>query len=124
MRRWGTLVALVLALTGCGGGGPVSEIDFDLDEYTIEASGSVLAAGSVGMTLTNLGDLPHTIVISTLDGDVLAASDVVGAGESARFVADLGPGEYEFTCRIVAEFDGVLIDHYELGMVTRLSVAG
>lgn len=116
------LLTMALFTTACGGGDPVSETDLILSEYAIEPGSSTLAAGQVTFVLDNVGELPHTVVISTLSGDVVAASDVVQSGEASEFTVDLDPGEYDFTCRIVAQFDGELIDHYELGMVDRLRV--
>ena len=118
------LVTAVALLGACGEATPVTSIDIDLDEYSIDSSSGLVLEGPVTMSLANVGELPHTIVVSTLDGTVVAASEVVPAGETGQFVARLQPGAYEFTCRIVAEFDGALVDHYELGMVTRVDVAG
>lgn len=125
MRRLVLTVIVAGAILGaCGEATPVTSIDIDLDEYSIDSSSGVLLEGPVTMSLANVGERPHTIVVSTLDGTVVAASGVVPAGETGEFIARLQPGVYEFTCRIVAEFDGELVDHYELGMVTRVEVAG
>jgi len=115
-------LALLLVLSACGGGKPVSEAYVVLDEYSIDPDGRLLAAGQISLALDNVGELPHTLVVSHASGEVVVASDIVQPGESSAFTVTLDPGEYEFTCRIVAEFDGQLVDHYELGMVISVTV--
>ena len=117
-------VGLLLALSSCGAADPVSRSDINLSEYNIDLAHSSFAAGELSLTLENQGELPHTIVISADDGVVVAASDIVEVGMSSTFTVALDPGEYEFTCRIVAVLDGELIDHYELGMVESVTVEG
>ena len=118
------LAIVVILGTSCGPADLSNEIKLDLTEFTIGGTDSLLAAGAIEVTGRNLGELPHTLAISTVDGEVITGSDVIAVGESGIVSVTLSPGEYEFTCRIVAEFEGELVDHYELGMVETVTVVG
>ena len=118
------VAATVLLGSACGAGTPVSSAQFDLGEFTIDGENLVLAAGSIDLAISNVGEIPHTVVISRVGGKVITGSEVIQSGESGSLAVTLAPGEYEFTCRIVAEFDGALVDHYELGMVETVTVVG
>ena len=124
VRMMRLVAATVLLGSACGAGTPVSSARFDLGEFTIDGENLVLAAGPIDVAINNVGELPHTIVISSVGGEVITGSDVLQGGESGLVVVTLPPGEYEFTCRIVAEFDGALVDHYELGMGETVTVVG
>lgn len=125
------LLALILVaatlLSGCTSpqatpwfGGPIH-----LHEYAIEPEASVWAQGRVVLEVQNQGEYSHTLVISKHDGTVVAASAVIGPGKASQLVVDLEPGTYELTCRIVVETqDGQIIDHFEHGMHTKITVQG
>lgn len=129
MKR--SLLALILVavtlLSGCASsraapwsGGPIH-----LDEYTIEPEASTWAQGPVLLEVENQGEYSHTLVISKHDGTVVSASAVIGPGEVSPLGVDLEPGTYELTCRIVVETeDGQIIDHFERGMHTEITVQG
>ena len=120
-RRLVTL-ALVLALCGCAGA--TAGDGFELSEFSIGGPGS-LDAGVNTIAVTNDGKYTHTLVITDVSGRVVAATSLVEPGETARLDVDLAPGQYSFTCRIVAEDpDGNIVDHYEAGMSSLIDVAG
>lgn len=125
MRLWLTALAL-LVVSGCtGGGAAVSAASVELYEPVIETSEDTFAAGEISLALTNTGRFPHTLVVTTDSGHVVTATDLIASGESIDLVVDLEPGTYHFTCRIVAQLDdGSLLDHYEAGMSTSVTVAG
>ena len=59
----------------------------------------------------------RTLEVTTNEGEVIAATDLIQPGHTTTLAVDLQPGTYQVSCRIVAENDeGQLIDHYELGM--------
>ncbi len=115
------LVAAV-ALGACGGSRELlPEHEVDLFEFGIETAAEWGNAAPV--TVRNSGEFPHTLVVSRDDGEVVFASDVIAAGDSAVVRLDLEPGEYELSCRLVAQTsDGVLVDHFEEGMRADLVV--
>jgi uncharacterized cupredoxin-like copper-binding protein len=114
--------ALVVALCGCDGA--TAGDGFELTEFSIGGPGS-LDAGVNTIAVTNDGKYTHTLVITDASGQVVAATSLIEAGETASLDVDLVPGEYSFTCRIVAEGpDGNIVDHYEEGMSSLVDVAG
>lgn len=124
MKRLAAIVVLVVA--GCSGGGTaVSAASVELYEPVIAPSADTFAAGEIALTLDNTGEFAHTFVVTTDMGRVVTATDLIPSGETVDLVVDLAPGTYQFTCRIVAELpDGSLLDHYEAGMNTTVTVTG
>ena len=118
------VVALVVIGGACSATEPLSQVDLTVSEWSIDSSGTAIASGPVSIDVDNVGEFPHTVVVSTRSGEVISASDVIPAGESGSFSIDLEPGAYEFNCRIVAEFEGELLDHYQLGMLRTFTVEG
>jgi len=120
-RRLGAL-ALVLALCGCAGA--TTGDGYELTEFSIGGPGSLDAGGNT-IAVSNDGKYAHTLVITDASGQVVAATSLVDPGETASLDVDLAPGQYNFTCRIVAEDpDGNIVDHYEAGMSSLVDVAG
>ena len=72
--------------------------------------------------MINSGEIGHTLVVADADGNVIDATDLISSGEEIEFTLDLPPGNYEFSCRIVAQVEGVLFDHYQDGMFTEVRV--
>ena len=121
MRRSLVLVA-VLAIVSCQGA-TGSSAEIDLTEFEIHPSLSSFQAGTVALEVVNEGEYGHTLVITDAGGHVLSAGEVIEAGESSTLSIDLVPGNYFFTCRIVAQDDeGNVIDHYEMGMSADVTV--
>lgn len=121
--RWRILaVGTLLALSACGGSQSLlPEHDVDLFEFGIQSAAEWSSSGA--LTVTNSGEFPHTLVITQDDGAVVFASDVVAPGETTMARLDLEPGEYELSCRLVAEKeDGDLVDHFEEGMHAELVI--
>lgn len=113
MRR--LLIVAALAITACSTGGPDS-VDIALSEFDVKMQ-STLESGANTLTIRNDGEFGHTVVVANESGDVVAATGLIGGGESGTLKVDLEPGRYEFTCRIVFQGeDGSLSDHYEQGM--------
>lgn len=116
------LVACLVALTvaACGGddddssGAPsasadatltviAEDIDFDQDEYEVEA-------GAVEIVYENAGNIAHTLVIDGVPIELIVRSN----GDVDRGVVDLEPGEYELFCDVPG--------HVPAGMIATLSV--
>ncbi len=120
MRR---LALLLLALAACQTVA-ASSTDVELYEFGIDPGVTTLQAGTVVLTVTNGGEYPHTLVVTDSGGHVVSAGDVVAPGETTSLSVDMGPGDYSFTCRIVAQDDdGNVIDHFEEGMSTGVTVS-
>lgn len=116
MRRALILGAFLFAVAACQGPSG-SSADVEVSEFKIEPSITTFDAGAVTLNVENAGEYGHTLVITDAGGHVLSAGGVIGPGETSRVSIDLAPGQYSFTCRIVAQDDeGNVIDHYEQGM--------
>ncbi|HEX6220970.1 MAG TPA: cupredoxin domain-containing protein [Acidimicrobiia bacterium] len=122
MSRRLVLVVVLLALCGCAGS--TAGDGFELEEFSILGPGD-LDVGNNTITVTNTGMYTHTLVVTDGSGQVVGATSLVQPGETASLDLDLAPGQYSFTCRIVAEDpDGNIIDHYEAGMNALVDVDG
>ena len=124
MRKLGLFVVAALVL-GCGGQFEVQRgtMEIALDEFYIETETPLVGAGSIDLELQNEGEIPHTLVVAANDGTVLAASDAVQPQSQQTLTVRLQPGTYQLTCRIVFRGDdGLLVDHYQEGMGTILTV--
>ncbi|MGH8959101.1 MAG: cupredoxin domain-containing protein [Acidimicrobiia bacterium] len=124
MRRVWLLVVSILLLA-CAGAPAAQrgEMEVELNEFYITPASSLVKAGAVDLKLENDGEIPHTLVVATNDGTVLAASEAVQPEARQTLTVRLQPGTYQLTCRIVFRGDdGVLVDHYQEGMGTVLTV--
>lgn len=99
-----------------------SDVGVSLYEWGIDVTSTQLEAGVVTVTMENTGEFPHTLIVTAADGRVVAASDLLQPGASAELPVAMEPGVYEFTCRIVVEGADSLVDHYERGMVSEVTV--
>ena len=98
-------------------------MEVELNEFYIEPASPLVKAGSIDFELRNGGEIPHTLVVATNDGTVLAASNAVQPEAHETLTVRLQPGTYQLTCRIVFRGDdGRLVDHYQEGMGTLLTV--
>jgi len=124
---------------GWSDAGPTASVDVTMEEYTLTASPTEVAAGTVEITADNEGHLFHELVVVRWDGDpgALPQNDaggadqmqfrqdevgrifdfVAGSGCTARF--DLEPGTYALICNLV---DDGFNPHYSQGMFARLTV--
>lgn len=113
-----------LLLAACGSGSEAGEPVYDLTEFAINGPETTLSDGGA-IRVTNSGEFPHTLVISDSTGQVVAGTDLIQPGEAVELDIALPPGEFQFTCRIVAETpDGDLVDHFEAGMSETVVVEG
>lgn len=121
MRKSLILVA-ALAMVSCQDASG-SSAEIDLSEFEIQPSLSSFETGTVALDVVNEGEYGHTLVITDAGGHVLSAGEVIEAGATSTMSIDLVPGDYYFTCRIVAQDDeGNVIDHYEMGMSAAVTV--
>ena len=138
-RRFGLVgssLALVFALTSCGGG--ATTVAVTLQEFSVLPEESEAPAGEVTFEATNEGpDDPHELVVarSDLAPDALPTAEdgsvdeegegVEVIGEIAEFAPgatetgtfDLEAGIYVLFCNVVEELEGGEVEaHYSLGM--------
>jgi len=107
------VVGLVLASCTATGAGDAT---YDLTEFSITGPDR-LADGVSTITAHNSGEFAHTLVVTTDQGVVVAATDLIQPGDTIAMSVDLPAGMFQITCRIVAQTEeGRLIDHYEAGM--------
>lgn len=122
MRR-SLALALLMLLVGCRSPEATAETSVDLYDGSIEATSTVLQPGPVAIDIANLGAFRHTLVVTTAEGSVVAATDLLESGGTAHLDVTLPPGDYQFTCRIVAtDGEGNVVDHYQIGMVQDVAV--
>jgi len=116
------LAVVLLALCACAGS--TASDSFELSEFSVLGPDH-LDAGENAIAVTNNGLYTHTLVVTDSSGKVVGATSLVQPGETASLDVELAPGQYSFTCRIVAEnSDGNLVDHYEAGMNALVQVGG
>lgn len=133
MKRFSTLVALVLvfslALAGCGGGGPSTNLKVNLTEFMFSPNDFTVPAGQeITLELSNTGSVVHDFIImkhGTSVGDEFGDEDVAniywkaelepGATSTYTFTAPSEPGDYQVVCGVSG--------HYQAGMVATLTVA-
>lgn len=84
-------------------------------EFTIELSGTELAAGTTTFAVTNEGQASHNLVIESADGKELAATEIAPPGGSGTVQVDLPPGEYVVYCAVG--------NHRGLGMERAVTVS-
>ncbi|MBI4295983.1 MAG: cupredoxin domain-containing protein [Chloroflexi bacterium] len=122
------LVALLVALSACGGGssvgsadkgqsgaaaGPVQEIKVAMGDFYYNPGDVTVKSGKVRFVLTNVGATAHRFSIKT-GGTVTATSKNVGAGREGILEVDLQAGTYKLGC--------TLGDHEARGSVGTLTV--
>jgi plastocyanin len=126
------LVALALAVAGCGGdddedeeaspppppaaaGGTTLENPADAGgELAFEKEELTAPAGEVTLVMENPSSLEHNIAVK--DGDIDEKGPVVGEGETSEVTVTLEPGEYTFYCSVPGHEAG--------GMEGTLTVTG
>ncbi len=113
------LLAFVLALAACGGGGESADsgggpvtLDFEGQDIAFDkTSATVNANEQVTINFNNVGTLEHSWVLIPGNADPLtateadalggASSGTVAGGESVSFTFTAPPpGEYQFVCTI------------------------
>lgn len=120
----GVLFGFVLVACATASAEPVKADHVALDEFTIETGGEAWQAGPIRLSVDNVGERDHTLIVSREDGEVVAATDIVEPGDVLEFDVDLGSGTYELTCRIVVEGgNGEIFDHFEQGMHATIEVS-
>jgi hypothetical protein len=121
---------------------PTGVIDVDLQEFTVAADPTTVAAGTIEFVATNNGEETHEIVIARFDGDpgdipvdADGAADesqlpddavigeiegFAGGGKICAAAFDLTPGKYALFCNIVEAEEHEA--HYGMGMFTTFTV--
>lgn len=116
IRRRMVVTLLAVMLAACASAR--ADRPFELTEFSISGP-DVVSSGPSHIDLVNTGSFSHTLVITDQNGQVVAATGLIGPGESGSLDVDLDDGVYSFTCRIVVQnSEGELIDHFEAGMHT------
>lgn len=113
---------MLLLVAGCGSA--AAENGFTLDEGSIDGP-DVVQEGSNDLTIRNVGEFNHTLLITDTGGNVIAATEVLPPGTETVLAVELAEGTYQVSCRLVGQdSEGNIIDHYELGMFKQLEVGG
>lgn len=96
--------AAVLGLAACGGGGasggqPAGSIKVTMTEFHFDPSTLDEKAGKLVFFLVNAGTVQHDMIISDSNGNRVAGSDLVSAGDSSVFTVDnIAAGTYKYFC--------------------------
>ena len=115
--RLALLLVICASVIACSTNPTSGPIAIELGEFYIAPESDSVLAGQVTLEVSNDGQFPHTVVVATSAGEVVAASEVIAPDSSFKLALDLHPGTYQLTCRIVFKGDdGRLIDHYQEGM--------
>lgn len=119
MRKF--LVVLLL-VAGCSSA--ATEDIFLLDEGSIVGPDQI-QQGAGELQISNVGEFNHTMLVTDVEGNVVAATGVLPPGTSTVLGVDLQNGSYQVSCRLVGQnSDGEIVDHYEKGMFKQLEVVG
>ena len=125
------LLALLLPLVACTAGSdrspyattkaPASTVDVRLASFTVTASVSSIAAGSIKFAATNTSTTEvHELAVLRVrtDGSLENTGEVedIGPGKSGAVVLALPAGKYELACLIAKGEAGSAVDHYQAGM--------
>ncbi len=121
--RLTVIAGLLVSLASCSGSTATGS-GIELAEWRIDGP-SEMPADTRSVDVSNSGSLPHTLVVTDTEGNVMTATDLIAPGDSTELALDLEPGTYSFTCRIVAQDpEGKIVDHFEAGMNATVSVPG
>jgi len=122
MRLLRTVLAGGVLLVACSGPTPASpQIGLELHDGSITTSNGRFQVGAVEISAVNVGEFPHTVVVTDESGAVRYASDLIPPGTTLSTNVELEAGRFEISCRIVTRADdGTISDHYEQGMVTTI----
>ena len=113
-----------------------------LDEWSVTPDTDGVAAGSINFAADNIGEDAHELVVvegddpdalplgenGAVDEEALPEGAFIGeieafpSGEICDGVFELAAGDYVLFCNIVEVEDGVVENHFELGMKTVFSV--
>ena len=91
------------ALAGCGSGGPRTgggTLSVALRDYRITPQKVRVPAGAVRFEIANDGRLTHSLVVTTVAGTRVAASDPLAPGQAGSLIASLSAGHYLLTSGI------------------------
>lgn len=128
-------IALMLVLVACssssGDGADATTVDVTLEDMSITLSETVVSNGRVEFVTTNAGTTVHEIeifagattelpvnrgVADTTGLDLLDEIEDIVPGSTVKLALTLEPGDYVILCNLPG--------HYEMGMVTKLTVTG
>jgi plastocyanin len=94
-----TLLIGAVAASGCAGDDAAPDGDSSLDitavDNSFEPASAQAAAGTVTVTVTNEGELPHTFTITEL-----GVNESLDPGDTAEVTFDVDAGSYEYVCTL------------------------
>jgi plastocyanin len=117
VRLTAALLAAV-ALTGCGGLGPVMQardnrLEIALDDFLLAPQNVRADRGELTIVVTNRGRLGHNFRLRSEHRELVVVTTLL-PGEQATESADLAPGRYTMLCTVA--------NHEQLGMTARIVV--
>ncbi len=94
--------------------GDVQTLTATEDDFSISLDQEELTAGEYEIEVVNDGGASHDLIIEQ-DGEDVAGTDIIAAGESATLTVTLEPGEYVFYCSVA--------NHRGMGMEIAVTVS-
>jgi uncharacterized cupredoxin-like copper-binding protein len=115
------------AATSQPSAGPAHVVNADLGDYWVKPSETSVPAGNVTFNATNVGQVPHELMIERMPIKMDAPGqpnedaaqgmiDDMNPGESGSMTLNLKPGSYELFCNVPG--------HYGMGQHTMFKVTG
>ena len=107
--------------------GPAQQVSAQLGDYTVDPSVTSVPAGNVTFNATNVGQVPHELMIERMPIKMDAPNqpnedaaqgmiDDMGPGQSGSMTLNLKPGNYMLFCNVPG--------HYAMGQHTMFKVTG
>ena len=107
--------------------GPTQQVSAQLGDYTVDPSVTSVPAGKVTFNATNVGQVPHELMIERMPIKMDAPNqpnedaaqgmiDDMGPGQSGSMTLNLKPGNYMLFCNVPG--------HYAMGQHTMFKVTG
>lgn len=113
LRAVTVMAAIAMAMLAAPASAQDQTVDVELGDFYIDMQ-STIEAGTITFSMTNVGQMPHTIAI---EGEGINVSgDILSAGQTGTLVVDLEPGTYVVYCPVPG--------HREAGMELTLTVTG
>ena len=97
----------------------------DEKEFSVTPSTTSFPSGKVTIEAKNTGTIHHELRVMRVNGDQREAIGVIEAfnpGETKSKEFTLTPGTYELSCQLADQQGGQVINHYQMGMHTNVTV--
>jgi hypothetical protein len=106
------------------------EVGIELRNFEVDLSRDTVEAGELTLIVEHADEMGHDggdpgemhDVVVARDGEVVARSEMLHAGDEQSLAVSLEAGAYDVYCSVVEEYDGEPVSHVEEGMRATLTV--